>query len=61
MMWLKACPRCRGDLYPEEDLSGAYLQCLQCGYTLYEPERLQATRRAGPLGARVRRTAKAAA
>lgn len=46
MMWLKACPRCRGDLYPELDLSGAYLQCLQCGCTVYEPERLQVSRRA---------------
>jgi hypothetical protein len=29
---LKGCPRCRGDLFPEYDLAGADLICLQCGY-----------------------------
>ena len=29
---LKGCPRCRGDLFPEYDLGGADLVCLQCGY-----------------------------
>ncbi len=47
-MWLKACPRCQGDLYPDADLSGAYLQCLQCGYTVYEPEQVLRRRRPRP-------------
>jgi len=29
---LKGCPRCRGDLFPEYDLTGSDLVCLQCGY-----------------------------
>lgn len=31
-MLLKACPRCQGDLFWREDLSGEQeLHCLQCG------------------------------
>jgi hypothetical protein len=43
MMWLKGCPKCRGDLY-EEPAVGArsttsrYVGCLQCGYCLSEQE-----------------------
>jgi hypothetical protein len=42
-MWLKACPRCRGDLYEEPtvgatSLVGRYVSCLQCGYLLAETE-----------------------
>jgi hypothetical protein len=29
---LKGCPRCHGDLFPEYDLTGSDLVCLQCGY-----------------------------
>jgi hypothetical protein len=29
---LKGCPRCRGDLFPEYDVTGTDLVCLQCGY-----------------------------
>ena len=32
MIYFKACPRCRGDMTPSEDLYGHYLECLQCGY-----------------------------
>jgi hypothetical protein len=28
----KGCPRCTGDLFPDRDLHGRYLECLQCGY-----------------------------
>jgi len=39
---LKGCPRCHGDLFPEYDLTGSDLVCLQCGYvqtvTVIEPE-----------------------
>ena len=34
MYWLKACPRCRGDLHEEKDVYGAYVACIQCGYVL---------------------------
>ena len=33
-MWLKACPRCRGDLMLEEALGERSVGCLQCGHTL---------------------------
>jgi hypothetical protein len=29
---LKGCPRCHGDLFPEYDVTGSDLVCLQCGY-----------------------------
>jgi hypothetical protein len=42
---LKGCPRCRGDLFPEYDLTGSDLVCLQCGYvqtvSIIEPEEEQ--------------------
>ena len=32
-MWkLKACPRCRGDVFIARGLDTWYEQCLQCGY-----------------------------
>ena len=40
MFWLKACPRCRGDLYIEEDIFGSYLACFQCGHELSIVEEL---------------------
>ena len=33
-LWLKQCPRCRGDLYLEQDAYDKYLACLQCGRTV---------------------------
>ena len=36
MMWLKACPRCNGDLYRKDDMYGSYTACLQC--SRYVPE-----------------------
>lgn len=32
MMYFKACPRCKGDLYTNRDVYGEYKECLQCGY-----------------------------
>ena len=32
MLLLKACPRCRGDLYFDRDFYGQYKQCIQCGH-----------------------------
>ncbi|MBN1189813.1 MAG: hypothetical protein JXA46_08675 [Dehalococcoidales bacterium] len=32
-MWnLKKCPRCRGDIFIDEDSNRHYEKCLQCGY-----------------------------
>lgn len=38
MMWLKTCPRCRGDLYVERGIGETYVSCLQCGHTLNKME-----------------------
>lgn len=33
VMWrFKACPKCGGDIFVDEDMTGWYEQCLQCGY-----------------------------
>ena len=37
-MWLKSCPRCRGDLYENRDIYGRYVDCLQCGHHMTEVE-----------------------
>jgi len=37
MMWLKACPRCRGDMVMDSDYYGPSVSCIQCGYTLDKP------------------------
>jgi len=34
MMWLKACPRCHGDLVLDSDYYGNYVSCIQCGASL---------------------------
>jgi ribosomal protein S27AE len=32
-MWnFKSCPRCRGDVFVDEDMDRTYVKCLQCGY-----------------------------
>ena len=40
MLYLKACPRCHGDMYLERDAYGQYKGCFQCGYLvdIDEPE-----------------------
>ncbi len=38
MMWLKACPRCLGDLFRESDIYGQSVSCLQCGCILNEQQ-----------------------
>ena len=30
---MKRCPRCRGNVYLDEDEHGWFEHCLQCGYT----------------------------
>jgi hypothetical protein len=37
-MWLKGCPRCRGDLLRQSDIYGSYVACLQCGHVLRPQE-----------------------
>ena len=32
--WLKSCPRCAGDLALKPDVSGSYVECVQCGLEL---------------------------
>lgn len=39
MMWLKVCPRCKGDVYVEKDIFENNLKCLQCGHVLSESEK----------------------
>lgn len=35
MLWLRACPRCAGDLMEEQGYRGeAWISCLQCGAVL---------------------------
>lgn len=34
MVYLKACPRCHGDLIFDQDGRVRYLSCLQCGHVL---------------------------
>lgn len=41
MMWLKACPRCHGDLLRQSDIYGPYVGCLQCGHILRSGEELR--------------------
>ncbi len=37
MMYLKACPKCKGDVFEEEDRFGKYSSCAQCGYSKEQP------------------------
>ena len=36
MFWFKSCPKCRGDLYKNQDHYGAFISCLQCSQYLTE-------------------------
>ena len=38
MLQLKACPRCRGDMYSNKDMYGEYKECLQCGHMVDIPK-----------------------
>jgi hypothetical protein len=31
MFFFKACPKCKGDMYLDRDVYGAFRKCLQCG------------------------------
>lgn len=43
MFWLKSCPKCRGDLYLENDGYERCVVCLQCGYRIYASAYIDAT------------------
>ena len=32
VVFLKQCPRCRGDIHVSSDIYGDYQECLHCGY-----------------------------
>ena len=32
--WLRACPKCGGDLELQRDIAGTYVHCVQCGLEL---------------------------
>lgn len=38
MIYLKACPKCRGDVELAIGQDGSVLQCLQCSFTVDSPE-----------------------
>ncbi len=46
MLWLKGCPRCRGDLYEERDQYGYVVACFQCGHELTQAEMAMCKQRA---------------
>ena len=41
MMWLKACPRCQGDLFEGVDFDGPVVKCLQCGRSAAGPSQVR--------------------
>jgi hypothetical protein len=38
MVWIRCCPRCKGDLQDNQDIYGNYFVCIQCGYYLTDSE-----------------------
>jgi hypothetical protein len=46
MMFLKGCPKCKGDLLVDEDTYGKYVSCLQCGFMQDLVEHQRVTREA---------------
>jgi hypothetical protein len=40
MFWQKSCPRCKGDLYQDSDVSGIYVACFQCAHYLSITEKV---------------------
>jgi hypothetical protein len=53
MFWLKACPRCQGDLHDVQDVGDQYVTCLQCGRILTEEQEKALPRLPAP--AKIRR------
>ena len=42
MLFLKCCPRCKGDVYVNKDTYGLFMECLQCGFSKDLPDRVGA-------------------
>lgn len=38
MIWIKGCPKCKGELTDNKDTFGYYIYCVQCGYQLTESQ-----------------------
>ncbi len=51
MLWLKSCPRCRGDLLRTSHDGEHVLSCLQCGHALAELQAKRLVERPRPEGA----------
>ena len=51
---LKSCPRCGGDMYIGNDLSGWYEQCLQCSHRLELKRTVELKQPVSPGGTRSR-------
>ena len=51
MIYLKACPKCHGDVELVLDPDGNTLQCLQCSFTVDSPE--AARRAAAEMGKKI--------
>jgi len=47
VVYLKSCPRCRGDLFIERDHRDRYITCLQCGHVLTTTEEMVLQFRSG--------------
>ena len=44
--WLRACPKCGGDLELQPEVTMSYVECLQCGLEL-NPDQVRLLRRRG--------------
>lgn len=57
-MWLKGCPKCRGDLFEEPSIGlsavSRYISCLQCGHVLTNEEEKSLGSAGKAKGARIR-------
>ena len=42
MLFLKCCPRCKGDIYLDKDGYGHFMECLQCGFSKDLPDKVEA-------------------
>jgi len=38
MVWIRFCPRCRGNLQDNQGIYGSYIVCVQCGDYLTNAE-----------------------
>ena len=55
MLFLRACPRCRGDVVEQSDVYGPYYECLQCGWLRDRPKTDEFEARLGGAAVRQRK------